>query len=110
MGWRALSSGRGLRVDCDLHLVGLTGDGVGETGAVVTAVAEHVGELVLDARERELDGIADGQLVDAHHRVRAGRGLDVVVVRFVLEAVEAQVLETVGRYRTRGAWRRSRRS
>ena len=55
------------------------------------------GRRALGTRERELDGIADGQLVDAHNGVRAGRGFDVVVVRLVLEAVEAQVLETVGR-------------
>ncbi len=78
-----------------LTLVGLAGDLVGQVGD--TAVTEHVGEVVLDAGERELEGIADGQLVDAHHGVRAVRLLDVVVVRLVLEAVEAQVLETVGR-------------
>ncbi len=48
------------------------------------------------AREREVDGVADRQLVDAHDGVRAGRGFDVVVVRLVLEAVEAQVFEPVG--------------
>ena len=53
--------------------------------------------MVLDARERELDRVADRELVDAHDGVRAGRLLDVVVVRLVLEAVEPQVLEAVGR-------------
>ena len=53
------------------------------------AVAEHVGEVVLDAVERELHWVPDGELVDADDRVRPARMVDVVVVRLVLEAVEA---------------------
>ena len=77
-----------------LDLARLVGDLVGEVGDA--AVTQHVGEALFDGCERELDRVADRKFVDAHHSVRAGRLLDVVVVRLVLEAVEAQVLEPVG--------------
>ena len=59
-------------------------------------MTEHVGQVVLHAGERELDRVADRELVDAHHGVRPRRVVDVVVVRLVLEAVEPEVFEAVG--------------
>ena len=76
------------------HPFGSAGDLVGQI--TDAAVAEHVRKVVLDAREGELDRVADRELVDAHDGVRDRPLIDVVVVGLVLEAVETEVLEPVG--------------
>src|SRR4051794_38422432 len=74
-------------------LVGFAGDLVRE--GVDAAMTQHSGEVVLDAVERELHRVTHRELINADDRVRAARMVDVVVVRFVFEAVEPEVLEAV---------------
>jgi len=56
---------------------------------------EHLRQLCLDAAQRELDGIADRNLVDATDHVALLGVADVVVVRLVFEAIEAQVFDAI---------------